>query len=89
MNRKAPVDVDFDSLSLGDKLRNNLAPKGTLPVVLLRPSHSAGIELSHDFVREAINDTERLHFRTQLGDKVSALEKIGLMLLLESAHIEY
>jgi len=80
---------EFDNLSLGDKLRHNLHPHGTVPIVLLRPSHSVGIELSHEFVLEAINDIERLNFRTRLGDKVSALEKIGLMLLLESAHINY
>ena len=86
---KAPVDVDFDNLSLGDKLRENLAPKGTLPVVLLRPSHSAGIELSYEFALEAIADVEKLEVRVKLGDNVSALEKIGLMLLLESAYINY
>lgn len=86
---KAPVDVDFDNLSLGDKLRKNLAPNGTLPVVLLRPIHSVGIELSHEFALKAIADVEKLEVRVKLGDNVSALEKIGLMLLLESAHINY
>lgn len=82
-------DIDFDNLSLGDTLRDNLAPKGTLPVVILRPSHSVGSELSHEFALEAIADAEKLEVRVKLGDKVSALEKIGLMLLLESAHINY
>lgn len=81
--------IDFDKLSLGDKLRNNLAPTGTLPVVLLRPSHSVGIEVSHEFVLEAIAEVEKLQLHVHIGDKVSALEKIALMLLLESAHITY
>lgn len=82
-------DIDFDNLSLSDKLRISLAPKGTLPVVILRPSHSVGIEVSHEFALEAIADVEKLEVRFELGDNVSALEKIGLMALLESAHITY
>lgn len=84
-------DNDAGSLGLGDILRGNLRKinMGGVQLVLLRPLHSVGIEVAYEFALDAINDVERLYFRKQIGDKVSALEKIGMMLLLESAYIDY
>jgi hypothetical protein len=69
------------------RLRENLQPKGTAPIVLLRPMHSVGIEMSAEFVEKCIDETERIPARVAMGDFPSRLEQLAYQLLLDSAHI--
>ncbi len=69
-------------------LRANLQPKGTAPVVLLRPMHSVGIEMHVDFVQKCIDELEQIPARAALGDMPSNLEKLAYQLLLDSAYID-
>ena len=78
----------FDEMTLIEKLRNNLQPKGTSPIVLLKPLHSCGIEMHADFVSKCIDELERMPMRAALGDMPSFLEKLAFQLLLDSAYIE-
>lgn len=41
-----------------------------------------------EFVREAIDDIEKLCLRQAMGEPVTALEKMGIELLLQSAYID-
>ena len=70
------------------RLRVNLQPKGTAPIVLLRPLHSAGIEMHVDFVNKCIDEIEKIPMRAALGDVPSNLEKLAYQLLLDSAYID-
>lgn len=70
------------------RLRANLQPKGTAPIVLLRPLHSAGIEMHVDFVNKCIDEIEKIPMRATLGEVPSNLEKLAYQLLLDSAYID-
>lgn len=70
------------------RLRNNLQPKGTAPIVLLRPMNSCGIEMHADFVSKCIDELERMPMRAAMGDMPSNLEKLAYQLLLDSAYID-
>lgn len=70
------------------RLRAALQPKGTAPVVCLRPLHSGGIEMHADFVSRCIDELERIPDRAAVGDYPSNLEKLAYQLLLDSAYID-
>ena len=70
------------------RMRANLQPKGTAPIVLLRPLHSSGIEMHVDFVQKCIDELERIPSRVALGDMPTNLEKLAYQLLLDSAYID-
>ena len=70
------------------RLRANLQPKGTAPIVLLRPLHSSGIEMHVDFVTKCIDELEQIPNRVALGEMPSNLEKLAYQLLLDSAYID-
>lgn len=70
------------------RLRANLQPKGTAPIVLLRPMHSVGIEMHVDFVQKCIDELEKMPNRVALGDMPTNLEKLAYQLLLDSAYID-
>jgi hypothetical protein len=70
------------------RLRNNLQPKGTAPIVLLRPMNSVGIEMHVDFVSKCIDELEQIPVRAAMGDMPSNLEKLAYQLLLDSAYID-
>lgn len=57
----------FQDMTLIEQLRNNLQPRGTANIVLLRPQHSVGIELSAEFVAECITELERMPLLASLG----------------------
>lgn len=78
----------FKDMTLIEKLRNNLRPLGTAPIVLLRPLHSCGIEMHADFVTKCIDELERMPIRAALGDRPTCLEQLAYQLLLDSAYIE-
>jgi hypothetical protein len=70
------------------RLRANLQPKGTAPIVLLRPMSSVGIEMHPDFVNKCINELEQMPMRAAMGDMPTNLEKLAYQLLLDSAYID-
>ena len=70
------------------RLRANLQPKGTAPIVLLRPMHSVGIEMHVDFVQKCIDELEKMPIRVAMGDMPTNLEKLAYQLLLDSAYID-
>ena len=69
-------------------LRERLQPKGRAPVVLLRPMHSVGIEMSAAFVSKCIDELERMPLRMAVGEPPTNLEKLAYQLLLDSAYID-
>ena len=78
----------FRDMTLIEQLRNNLQPQGTADIVLLKPRHSSGIELSADFVNKCIDELTQVTLRVHLGDDPSNLECLAYMLLCDSAYIE-
>lgn len=71
-----------------ERLRNALQPKGTAPIVLLRPMNSCGIEMHADFVSKCIDELERIELLAMVGEQPSNLEKLAYQLLLDSAYID-
>jgi hypothetical protein len=78
----------FQDMTLIEQLRNNLQPQGTANVVLLKPRHSSGIELSADFVNKCIDELTQVTLRVHLGDDPSNLERLAYMLLCDSAYVD-
>ena len=70
-----------------ERMRNELQPKGTAPLVILRPL-GIGIEMHADFVTKCIDELERIPMRAALGDMPTNLEKLAYQLLLDSAYID-
>jgi hypothetical protein len=70
------------------RLRTNLQPKGTAPVVFLNVLGAGGMEMHVDFVQKCIDELEQIPNRVALGDMPSNLEKLAYQLLLDSAYID-
>ena len=70
------------------RMRANLQPKGTAPIVLLNTLGSAGMEMSAEFVQKCIDELEQIPVRVALGIMPSNLEKLAYQLLLDSAYID-
>lgn len=75
-------------MNIIERLRNELRPKGTAPVVLLKPMHSVGIEMHVDFVQKCIDELEQMPLRAELGQPPTNLEKLAYELLKDSAYID-
>ena len=74
-------------MTIIERLRNNLQPQGTAPIVILR-SRGIGIELHADFVTKCINELEKIELLAMVGEEPSNLEKLAFMLLCDSAYID-
>ena len=69
-----------------ERLRNQLQPRGTAPVVQL---FIAGYGMyNSDFVTKCIDELDRMHLRAAVGDKPTALEQLAYQVLLDSAYID-
>lgn len=77
----------YEDMTIIEQLRNSLQPKGTAPIVILRPM-GIGIELHVDFVTKCIDELERMPMLAVLGEEPSNLERLAYMLLCDSAYIE-
>jgi hypothetical protein len=75
------------NLNIIERMRNELRPKGTAPIVILRPL-GIGIEMHADFVTKCIDELERMEIRVAMGDMPTNLEKLAYQLLLDSAYID-
>lgn len=69
------------------RLRANLQPKGTAPIVILH-TLGVGIEMHTDFVNKCIDELERMPMRAAVGEEPTNLEKLAYQLLLDSAYID-
>lgn len=74
-------------MTLVERLRNELQPKGTAPIVILR-TLGVGIEMHADFVSKCIDELERIELLAIVGEQPSNLEKLAFQLLLDSAYID-
>ena len=77
----------FKDMTIIERLRNNLQPQGTAPIVILR-SRGIGIELHADFVTKCINELEQIELLAMVGEEPSNLERLAFMLLCDSAYID-
>lgn len=77
----------FKDMSLIEKLRNNLQPQGTAPVVILR-TNGVGIELNAEFVSKCIDELARMEILAAVGEEPSNLERLAFMLLCDSAYLD-
>lgn len=77
----------FNEMTIVERLRNNLQPQGTAPVVGLR-TRGSGMWLNQEFVNKCIDEVERIPAKAMLGEGPSNLEKLAYMLLCDSAYIE-
>jgi len=75
------------NLNIIERMRQELQPKGTAPIVILRPM-GIGIEMHADFVAKCIDELERIPMRAAVGEVPSNLEKLAYQLLLDSAYID-
>ena len=86
MSTPEPGMKRYDELTLIEKLRNNLQPKGTAPVVQLSFS---GVAMFHaDFIAKCIDELERMEILHAVGHQPSNLEKLAFQLLCDSAYID-
>ena len=76
----------FSEMTLVEKLRNNLRPKGTAPVVQLR-LNGYGM-FNSEFINKCIDELEMIPMRAVLGEQPSNLEKLAYQLLCDSAYID-
>jgi hypothetical protein len=74
-------------LHIIERMRQELKPKGTAPLVILRPL-GIGIEMHADFVSKCIDELERIQLLGMVGEEPSNLEKLAFQLLLDSAYID-
>jgi len=77
-----------EDMTLIERLRANLKPKGTADIVCLRPIDSCGIWMHADFVSKCIDELERIELLAIVGEAPSNLEKLAYQLLLDSAYID-
>ena len=77
----------FSEMTVIEKMRNNLRPQGTAPIVMLH-TNGSGLWLNHEFVTTCIDELERMPMKAALGQEPSNLEKLAYMLLCDSAYIE-
>lgn len=72
--------------SLTQRMREELVPQGTSQVVKLQLGNLGYID--YPFVLKCIDEIDGLHVRHALGDPISNLERLAIMLLMDSAYIE-
>lgn len=77
----------YSEMTITERMRNNLRPQGTEPIVGLR-TRGAGIWLDHEFVTKCIDELDKMQARAIVGDEPTNLEKLAYMLLCDSAYIE-
>lgn len=75
----------LSEMSITDRMRHHLAPKGTANVSRLQMDNPF---VNHDFVLKCIDELERMPLRAELGQPPTALEQLAYMLLCDSAYIE-
>jgi hypothetical protein len=77
----------IQDMTLIERLRNALQPKGTAPIVGLN-TRGSGIWMNKDFVARCLDELERMPMRAAVGDGPTHLEQLAYQLLLDSAYID-
>ena len=75
----------FEDMTVTDRMRHYLQPRGTAPVVGL---HLNDRFFHVDFINKCIDELEKMPMKVALGDQPSNLEKLAYTLLCDSAYIE-
>lgn len=75
----------LSEMTIPDRMRAVLQPKGTAPVVGL---HLNDRFFHKDFIDKCIDELDRMTLKAAVGDAPSNLEKLAYMLLCDSAYIE-
>lgn len=76
-------------VELIDKLRRNLKPKGTAPIVCLHMNSPS--MYSEDFIQQCLSELEKKILLFQVGledNSFSPLDQLSLQVLMDSACIE-
>jgi hypothetical protein len=76
----------IQDMTLIERMRNNLQPQGTAPVVNLRLNGVA--MFNKEFVDKCLDELERMPMRAAVGDGPTHLEQLAYQLLLDSAYID-
>jgi hypothetical protein len=76
----------IQDMTLIERLRNALQPRGTAPVVSLRLNGVA--MFNKEFVDLCLDELEKMPMRAAVGDGPTNLEKLAYQLLLDSAYID-
>ena len=76
----------IQDITLIERLRNNLQPRGTAPLVQLRLNGVA--MFNKEFVDLCLDELEKMPMRAAVGDGPTNLEKLAYQLLLDSAYID-
>lgn len=72
-------------MTLIERMRNNLQPRGTAPVVGLQLNNRF---FNKDFIDQCIDELEKVTNRAMVGELPNPLEKLAYTLLCDSAYIE-
>jgi hypothetical protein len=73
-------------VTLIERLRNNLQPRGTAPLVKLQLKGAA--MFNKEFVDKCLDELERMPMRAAVGNGPTDLEKLAYQVLLDSAYID-
>ena len=80
-----PEGLSWDEMTILQKMRSALQPKGTANVVHLQMGNPF---VDYDFVADCLQELEMMPIRAAMGDAPSKLEKLAFMLLCDSAFID-
>jgi hypothetical protein len=76
----------MEEKSITQRMRCALVPKGTLPAVKLRLNNYGYV--NHDLILRCLDEIDKLPMKQALGEPLSELERLAIMLLMDSAYIE-
>ena len=80
--------MEQETDSLTNRLRAQLQPQGTAPIVFVK-TRGLGLVLDSEFVNKCIDELDRVNLSAVLGiQSPSNLEKLAFMLLCNSAYID-
>ena len=75
----------ISEMTIIERMRNNLRPGGTAPVVGL---HLNERFFNVEFIEQCIRELEMMPARSAVGEPPNALEKLAYTLLCDSAYIK-
>jgi hypothetical protein len=76
----------FSELTITERMRHYMKPKGSAPIVQLHLAEHG--MFNHDFISACIDELEKMTVRAALGEPPTKLEQLAYQLLCDSAYIE-